>query len=135
MRAGIKCLESGKKNAERADLLPFPSSPAPAIFQFPFPLPFSHFVAVSTRVEPPRRKEVSNDLTEHSRFRSQALMWAFMIVAACLSHILFFLEDVNGIACRTGVIVFFFFCVLQAGTTTSPKHEAGWGRIFTTGLL
>ena len=86
----IKRLESGKKNTDRADLLPFPSSPAPVIFQFPFPLPFSHFVAVSTRVELPRRREVSNDLTEHSRFRSQALMWAFMIVAACLSHILFF---------------------------------------------
>ena len=76
---------------------------------------------------------MSNDLTEHSRFRSQALMWAFMIVAACLSHIHFFLEDktpcscrpgqdVNGIACRSGVIV--FFCVLQASTKTSPKHEA-----------
>ena len=68
-------------------------------------------------------------------------------------------QDVNGIACRTGVIVF-FFCVLQASTKTSPKHEARaerellpgeggggalpsnrlmgmcrWmGRIFTTGL-
>ena len=66
----LEILECGKKNAERADLLPFPSSPAPAIFQFPFSLPFSHFLAVSTRVELPRRREVSNDLTEHSRFRS-----------------------------------------------------------------
>ena len=31
-------------------------------------------------------------------------------------------QDVNGIACRTGVIV--FFCVLQASTKTSPKHES-----------
>ena len=69
--AKIKLLDwSGKKNGERADLLPFLSSPAPAIFLFPFPLPFSHFVAVSTRVELPRRREVSNDFTEHSRFRS-----------------------------------------------------------------
>ena len=34
-------------------------------------------------------------------------------------------QDVNGIACRTGVTVFFFFfCVLQASTKTSPKREA-----------
>ena len=108
---------SGRKEASYCsilDRLQAKSSHVP----LPFPLPFSHFVAVSTRVELPRRREVSNDLTEHSRFRSQALMWAFMIVAACLSHILFFLEDktpcscrpgqdVNGIACRSGVIVFF----------------------------
>ena len=37
-------------------------------------------------------------------------------------------QDVNGIACRTGVIV--FFCVLQAkaSTKTSPKHEASGER-------
>ena len=40
-RAGIKHLESGKKNAERAALLPFLPSRAPASFQFPFSLPFS----------------------------------------------------------------------------------------------
>ena len=128
---------------QSADLLPFPSSPAPAIFQFPFPLPFSHFVAVSTRVELPRRRGVSNDLTEHSRFRSQALMWAFMIVAACLSHILFFLEDKTPCSCRPAKCKrhslqnrryrFFFFCVLQASTKTRTKHEASAEREFLPG--
>ena len=85
---------------------------------------------------------MSNDLTEHSRFRSQALMWAFMIVAACLSHILFFLEDktpwscrpgqdVNGIACRSDVIVFFFaFCKLARRRAQSmrPARSASYSR-------
>ena len=90
-------------------------------------------VFYTTQVELLRRREVSNDLTEHSRFRSQALMWAFMIVAACLSHVLFFLEDktpcscrpqdVNGIACRTGVIVFLFcaFCKLARRRAQSMR--------------
>ena len=119
---------------------------------------------------------MSNDLTEHSRFRSQALMWAFMIVAACLSHILFSLKIKRRVPAvpagckrhslqnrryRFFVCLFVFFCVLQASTKTSPKHEASakrellpgvggggehflvtglwgcaarWGRIFTTGL-
>ena len=129
---------------QSADLLPFPSSPAPAIFQFPFPLPFSHFVAVSTRVELPRRREVSNDLTEHSRFRSQALMWAFMIVAACLSHILFFLEDKTPCSCRPAkckrhslqnrryrfFFFFFAFCKLERRREQSmrPARSASFSR-------
>ena len=43
--------------------------PAPAIFLFPFPLPFSNYLAVSIGVELTPGREVSNDLTEHSRFR------------------------------------------------------------------
>ena len=117
-----------------ADLLRFPSSPAPAIFQFPFPLPFSHFVAVSTRVELPRRREVSNDLTEHSPFGSQALMWAFMIVAACLSHILVFLEDKT--PCKRHCLqnrryrFFFAFCRLARRRAQSmrPARSASYSR-------
>ena len=75
---------------------------------------------------------MSNDMTEHSRFRSQALMWAFMLVAACLSHILFSLKIRRSVpavpaGCKWHSLQnrrYRFFCVLQASTKISPKHEA-----------
>ena len=62
---------------------------------------------------------MSNDLTEHSRFRSQALMWAFMIVD----------QDVNGIACRR-YRFFFAFCKLARRRAQSmrPARRASYSR-------
>ena len=50
---------------------PLPIFPAPTrYFSIPLSSPIFLFLAVSTRVELPPGREVSNDLTEHSRFRS-----------------------------------------------------------------
>ena len=103
----------------------------------PFHVPRTRYFSIplSSPIFPFCRRFNTGGLTEHSRFRSQALMWAFMIVAACLSHILFFLEDKTPCSCRPAAgckrhslqnrrYRFFFFCVLQASTKTSPKHDA-----------
>ena len=148
--------------------------PAPAIFPFPFPLPFSHFVAFSTRVELPPGKEVSNDLTEHSRFRSPNsnvglyrrclpvaypfFLWrsdavflpsrtkknssphrgtwqhdsGFKRLTRFRSHRISnyakwncsfqWQQDVNGVACRTGVIVFTLSDLTRQVGTVVASH-------------
>ena len=71
-------------------------------------------------------------------------MWAFIIVAACLSHILFSLKIKRRVpavpaGCKRHSLQnrryrFFFFYVLQASTKTSPKHEASAERELLPGM-
>ena len=78
----------------------FPSHhpPHPLFFNSLF---FSHFLAVSTGVELPPKREMSADLTSILDVVPQALMWAF-IVAACLSEPLFPWGS-NAVFCRAKI--------------------------------